>query len=119
MNKNIFKITHTYAEDRDKVIIETKMDEMELVKLIKIWQIKAWYILDTFDFFPKEIFKVLQYCDCEKHTMQKGEKKTTIDLYEVWEAHDIEVKDDDLVMNKHLSENATKEFLKILLKEIE
>lgn len=116
MNKNIFKLTHSYAEN--SVIAETELSEEELVKLIKVWQIKAWYILDTFDFFPKEMFKVLQPCGITIHKMQKGEKKITLDLYEIWEACDIKVENDDLITNKYLNDESTKEFLKILTKEL-
>ena len=80
---NIFKLVHSYAEDNDTVIIETEMSENELVKLIKVWQTKAWYILDTFEFFPKEMFTILQHCGVIKYKIQKGGKKITLDLYKI------------------------------------
>ena len=116
-NKNIFNITHEYANG-EKVIIETILSEDELIHLIKIWQIKTWYILDTFDLFPEEIYQILQYCNCKKHNLKKDENAIEINLYEIWEDADIKVSNDDLVFNKYVTINATKEFLNILLDEL-
>lgn len=117
--RNVFKLTHTYLKE-DDIYIKSEMEELELVKLIKAIQVKAFNIEETFDFLPSEMRDVLlQYGksrffpteDDIEEIISKGEYSfefVEINLYEVWEASNIVVTNEEVNSTRYENKNALK-----------
>lgn len=108
----VFKLTHQYIDDGE-ICIKTNLEELKLVKLINALQVIAVDIEETFDLAPDEMRDLLfQYEGIRnfpneedlREIKSKGEDSfdfIEIDLYNVWEASNIKVTDDDILKYKN------------------
>lgn len=111
----IFQLNHLYfkdSEDDMQTLIKTTLDEMELVKLIKVILYKASTMEETFAVSPREMKDLLLQYEGNRHFPNEEDSKTKdeyfdyigIDLYNVWEACDVKVSDEDLDNPKYKNE---------------
>jgi hypothetical protein len=56
---DVFKLTHTYDEGDSNIYIKADMKELDLVKLIKVWQIKGFYLDETYDIEIEDMRDIL------------------------------------------------------------
>lgn len=114
---HVFKLTHTYLKDEPEFCIKTELNEKDFVKLIKVLQVKANSMEETFDLSPAEMFDLLlQYKDNRlfprekdiKEMEEKGEKSyeyIEVDLYNIWEAKDVVVTEEEIKDKKYENKN--------------
>lgn len=126
----VFKLSHACINDDNDVFIKTTLTEMEFVKLIKVLQGKAFNIEETFDLSPSEMISILLlyegnriYPNDEdlKILEDKGEDGfdyIEVDLYNVWEAANIEIREEDLNSKKYENESAS-QMIKNFIREQE
>lgn len=130
-NINVYKLTHQYLNVKPEIFIKSEFEEMELVHLINGWQVKAVNIEETFDLDNWEMFQILltydkirEYPnpDDVKKIKSKGEDGfdyITLDLYNIWEASDINVSDSDLEKDIYKNEKAEELLNRYINEELE
>ena len=127
----VYQLTHTYGSEDEEVYIKTDIKELDLVKLIKIWQMKAFYLEETCDIETEDMRDILIHYDgIRVYPNQEDVKELEalgedsfdfieIDLYEVWEASDIKVEEYDLNSKEQYNPKALKVFLRSMIDNLE
>jgi hypothetical protein len=107
MKPTVYKLTHSFAKEDSKIYFRALIPEMEICKIIKVWQYKLAEVKECTDFDEQSMMDVLKLFGCEQ--ISENDSFRTyyeIDLPEIWEARNIIVTKEDMDNPKYNNDEA-------------